>query len=116
MSKLLFLNEITDWYQNWLTTNKLPQLSADELLHAHFYQNPDVALNEAQVKIVKDFIIVWDKMVDLDSELSVAENFKTWLTEEKITAEELDNVESLSESQRDVVKAFKNIIFLVSIR
>lgn len=95
-------DDVVTWYRNWLDTQKLPQQSADEVLYGYFND-----LTSTQTKILFDFILFWENIVVKHDSISVEENFKNWIKDNKV------NVNDLSKEEVKIIKAYKNITFLM---
>ena len=54
------LNFLVDVYQEYITSNNLPNMSADDLLYAHMYA--EVNLSIAQQRWIETFISIWEDL------------------------------------------------------
>ena len=54
------LNFLVDVYQEYITSNNLPNMSADDLLYAHMYA--EVNLSIAQKTWIETFISIWEDL------------------------------------------------------
>lgn len=54
------LNFLVDVYQEYITSNNLPNMSADDLLYAYMYA--EVNLSIAQQSWVETFISIWEDL------------------------------------------------------
>ena len=54
------LDFLTDVYQQYITSNNLPNMSADDLLYAHMYAEVNLAI--AQQTWVETFISIWEDL------------------------------------------------------
>ena len=105
----MFSSELCNWYQNWLDKNKLPQLSADELLISNDVNEIPLLLENQKI-IVEDFIIVWNKCEQYDESHDLNLCFKKWLSQENIEASS-----RLSHNQKRTITAFKNMMVLINL-
>lgn len=108
-------SELATWYREWLDINKLPQLSADELLATNFFGNQKILSND-QEEVVRSFSLVWDQIQQIDPNLSISENYKVWLKNEKISDIIVSDHLFLSDNQKKLISAFEKIIELVEVK
>ncbi len=54
------LNFLVDVYQEYITSNNLPNMSADDLLYAYMYA--EVNLSIAQKTWIETFISIWEDL------------------------------------------------------
>ena len=54
------LNFLVDVYQEYITSNNLPNMSADDLLYAYMYA--EVNLSIAQQTWIETFISIWEDL------------------------------------------------------
>ena len=55
------IDGLTMFWQQWLTNNNIPQISADDLLREHHMDKYSVIkLDDHQLKVVETFCRLWD--------------------------------------------------------
>lgn len=105
-------SDLAIWYRDWLDTNKLSQMSADELLATNFFGD-EKTLTDDQEHVVKSFSLVWDQIQQLDPNATVSDNYKTWHNQEQISDIIVSDHLHLSDGQKKTILAFEKIIELM---
>lgn len=107
------LSQLTMWYQEWLASEKLPQMSADELLRSALFSDEDIIVSHDQKIVLNSFIEVWNEMME-NPNISIMESFQLWMTKNKLTKDQL-NHPNLLDSQKKIIDSYKNIMFMTNL-